>query len=200
MIACQKANCKNDFQIEFLYKIYDAAEILSWRNSKGYVIQIEIWQERKGLWHTVNSSREKAMSKVHMQYVTPIVYKALPFLFSINKTVWNVCLVHYSYCTKSWLNILTYKMMLYHARVSLLLPPVQCSRIHWLYSAVPGNIPWHHHIYGSVTATEISEYFAFFFISPPLSIKWQESKPLGICVFVCLKLLGGSLQNIKKFC
>lgn len=43
MIACHKDNCKNDFQMEFLYKIYDASEILSWRNSKGYVVQIEIW-------------------------------------------------------------------------------------------------------------------------------------------------------------
>lgn len=81
MIACQKTKCKNDFQMEFSYKIYDAAEILSWRNSKGYVVQIEICQERKGLWHTVNNSRETAMSKVHMQYVIPVVYTALPFPF-----------------------------------------------------------------------------------------------------------------------
>lgn len=199
MIACQKANCKNDFQIEFLYKIYDAAEILSWRNGKGYVIQIEIWHERKGLWHTVNSSREKAMSKVHMQYVIPIVYMAFPFLFSVNKTVWNVCLVHYFCYTKSWLNILTYKMTLCHARVSLLC--LQCN--------AAGYIGYIQQCQGASLDIIISMALLLplrslnilpFFISPSLWINWRESKPLGICVFVCLKLLGGSLQNIKKFC
>lgn len=33
------------YKTQFLYKIYDAAEFLCWRNSKGYVEQIEIWQE-----------------------------------------------------------------------------------------------------------------------------------------------------------
>lgn len=93
------------YKMQFLHKIYDAAEFPCWRNSKGYVEQIEVWQERKGLWHAVNNSRETAMSKVHMQYVISIIYKALPFHFLHQQrclqAVWRVCLVHwFCYTTK----------------------------------------------------------------------------------------------------
>lgn len=196
MIACQKANCKTDFQIEFLYKIYDAAGILSWRNSKGYVVQIEIWQEKKGLWHTVNNSRESAMSKVHMQYVISIVYKALPFLLSINKAVWKVCLVHWFCYTSQW-NILTYKMMLCHICVSLLC--LQCN--------AAGCIGGMQQCQGA--SLDIIESTALllplrslnilpFFIHPIFYIKWQESKPLWICVCLCQKLLGGEPSERKE--
>lgn len=117
------------YKMQFLYKISDAAEFPCWRNSKGYVERTEIWQERKGLWHVVNDSRETAMSKVHMQYVISIIYKTLPFHFlyqqSYLQAAWRVCLVHWFCYTTKGLNILTYNMMLFHVHASL--PCLQCS-------------------------------------------------------------------------
>lgn len=77
------------YKMKFLCKIYGAAEFPCWRNSKGYVEQIELWQERKGLWHSVNGSRETAVSEVHMQYVMSIIYKELQFHFLCNKAVYK---------------------------------------------------------------------------------------------------------------
>lgn len=185
MIACQKANCKNDFQIEFLYKVYDAAEILSWRNSKSYVVEIEIWWERKDLWHTVNNSRETAMSKVHMQHVIPVVYKALPFLFSINKAFWKACLVHWFCYTTTWWNILTYKMILCHVCVSLLC--LQCKAAGYIGHIQQCQAASLDIILSMALLLPLRSLNILpFFISPSLCIKWQDSKPLWICVFVCV--------------
>lgn len=88
--------------------------------------------------------------------------------------------------------------------VYLTVSPVQCSRIPWLHSAVPGSIPWHHHIHGSVTATEISEHFAFFLSAHPYA---SSGRRVNSFEYVCLCVsvskiaggVGGSLLNVKKF-
>lgn len=117
------------YKTQFLRKIHDAAEFPCWRNSKGYVEQIEIRQERKGLWHAVNDSGETAMSKVHMQYVISIIYKALPFHFlyqqSCLQAVWRVSLVHGVCCIPKGCNILLCNMILCHVPVSL--PCLRCN-------------------------------------------------------------------------
>lgn len=128
---------------------------------------------------------------------------SIPFLSqqSCLKSVWKVCLVHwFCYTTNQW-NILTYKLILCHVCVSLLC--LQCNAAGYIGCIQQCQVASLDIIISmTVIVTDISEHFPPF-INPSLCNKWQENKPLWICVFVCVCVkdcCGGSFQNIKKFC